>query len=420
MIVATLLACEPEPVVHPVEPIGDETVVTPTPDPSGGDPTGDCLTAVLDPGEPVTLSGPDVLLEVADGTFSDWVQLGLCRTDPPDPDARSDGWTLLVDPPLPMRVPVRLAIRTVASSPATALFVPGPADVAVRSLDAQADAFGLGGRVFRAGTSYVADDPRVLEPFQPRPFDVDWLAVLDDTTSMLDEQAKLAKLLVDTLGELDALDVGYRVGAITTDPTEQGALTEVNGVSFVDPATPNRAAMLDALFDVGNLGPVEQGLATTRLATIDAPDPSFLRPHAGLVLLVVSGADDHSTESVPELADQLLGLARPFTAAHAVVHLEGPSAGTRYLQLVERVGGRSIEMDGGDWERFLDDLADDLRIAAGMDTGGADQPAPELWVVPPGDAEPQLCPETYYDPTVPSLACLSTVPAGASLWVLHP
>lgn len=130
---------------------------------------------------------------------------------------------------------------------------------------------------------------------------VDLLLVIDDTASMAQEQAALADHFAALLADLDALDIAWQLGVVTTEMggPEAGWL---RGSPYVlTPATPDRDAAFASMVQVGTAGPgPEAGLAAAAtaidLAGPGGPNAGFRRPDALLHVVFVSDTDDQSAD----------------------------------------------------------------------------------------------------------------------------
>ncbi len=147
-----------------------------------------------------------------------------------------------------------------------------------------------------------ADPVEVVEVFHQEPLPrVDVLWVIDDTSSMKDEQAAVADAFDGFIDALDQLELSWQVGVVTTDGTGpaagllQGNPWIIHG-GLDDPA----AAFADAV-DVGTDGQSsESGLGAAWLALteplVSTDNRGFRRSDAALQIVVLSDADDDSAD----------------------------------------------------------------------------------------------------------------------------
>lgn len=176
----------------------------------------------------------------------------------------------------------------------------------------------------RGRDDIVEDKVFVSETFLQQPLPrVDMLFLIDDTRSMAEEQAALASSFGGLVEELDASELAWHLGVVTTDALRDDAGVLQGNPWIITPLTPDGAGAFARASAVGTggLGP-EAGLAALSLA-LDEPNRTganrgFRRPDAALHVVVVSDADDRS--------DDLLG-SDPVTAAEALLKGEAELSG---------------------------------------------------------------------------------------------
>ena len=220
---------------------------------------------------------------------------------------------------------------------------------------------------------------------------VDVLFVIDNSGSMMEEQAMLAGGFVAFLAAITGWDfhvavtttgVGGAVGcAGGADGGEAGRLFPVDGSRprIITPATAGAAAVFASNVRVGLCHWWEQGLEGAYLALTpplvdSADDPTtpavndgnlgFLRSEARLSVIYVSDEDDYSTRTVQVYADQLRALkpGRPDRLSAAAIVNTGScavssSAGRRYMDLVQDLGGVVADICAPDWGAVLANIA---------------------------------------------------------------
>ncbi|MCB9688881.1 MAG: VWA domain-containing protein [Alphaproteobacteria bacterium] len=128
---------------------------------------------------------------------------------------------------------------------------------------------------------------------------VDLLLVIDDTASMAQEQAALGDQLVALLDDLDAAELSWQLGVVTTDMSGDEAGWLRGSPYVLTPNTPDRATAFADAVAVGTLGGgPEAGLAAAvqalSLAADGGPNAGFRRDDALLHVLFVSDVDDQS------------------------------------------------------------------------------------------------------------------------------
>lgn len=223
-------------------------------------------------------------------------------------------------------------------------------------------------------------DAVVEDLLQPVAGKSDILFVIDDSGSMGEEQAKLARNLGVFVERLTESGTDWHAGVITTDTSASifsGRLRDVAGYSFVSPAIPRAEILLDAAVRVGAGGSDdEKGLLAIQRAltqpTRDLQDHhrGFLRPDAGLHVIVISDEDDGSGDAVSttELANLMRTMKADPELPITFNSIVGPkpsgcdsrdtsaSYGSRYWVMTDRVGGSQWSICEDDWEPILDAL----------------------------------------------------------------
>jgi hypothetical protein len=196
---------------------------------------------------------------------------------------------------------------------------------------------------------------------------------------MSQHQGALADHAAAILGALDQHGVDYQLGVTSTDVDDRGAFYPLQGeaIRIVSPFSPEAPQLFAANTATGTAGSGdEKGLATAKLAltspVIDDPlrNGGFLRDEATLVVVFVSDEDDGSPSTVSEYATFLEGLHPGAPQQVKAIAFTGPTPGgcsstgvsvvpgTRYLQLVDAVGGASEPICAPDWLKPLTLVAD--------------------------------------------------------------
>lgn len=210
--------------------------------------------------------------------------------------------------------------------------------------------------------------------------ELDLLFVLDDTSSMAAEQVRLLEALEGLPELLDAAGLSWHVGVVSMDLSQDEA-----GLLQGDPwiITPELADPDAALVEAADLGaeglPPEAGLAAA-VAALSEPlrsggNRAFRRPSAALHVVVVSDADDDSTDYLDDPAGEIEALLAAEEAASgqparlsAVVGPE-PSgcngedgstatAGSTYLEVAEATGGTTESICEVDFGPVLEAIGD--------------------------------------------------------------
>ena len=147
---------------------------------------------------------------------------------------------------------------------------------------------------------------------------VDVLFVVDSTGSMAGEQASFSASAAEFVGVLDALDVSYQLGVVTTDPEDGGAL--LGRPWILTGATDDPAAALAAALTVGTASPPPaSGLYAAILALEDAAglNRGFHRADASLQVVFVSDGDDESDDWLADPVGDFLSVLSEKGGTHA-------------------------------------------------------------------------------------------------------
>ena len=219
---------------------------------------------------------------------------------------------------------------------------------------------------------------------------VDVLWIVDNSCSMAFEQEALGDNFGAFLDVVDALELDYHVGVVSTDADDDGILQ--GSPRFVTPTTPDREDAFEENVALGQLGSgTEQGLDMALAAlTGDHVEPGgandgFLRDSAGLRLVFVSDEDDSSWD-LSEPQDYIDAFtALKVNPAHVIASdiTGGPTGcvsdtanadpAPAYLEVTGATGGLSTLICDAGWVSTLTELAwlSDSRA----DTFGLSQPA---------------------------------------------
>ena len=206
-------------------------------------------------------------------------------------------------------------------------------------------------------TAGVANVEDVYE--QPDLAAEDILFVIDDSTSMDDEQAALALYGASLMSTLEESDTSWHIAAITTSsPLLRGPV--------ITRDTPDATDEFATQIMPGTGGAhAEKGIemAYTALQGDAAPGTPFFREDARLVVIFISDEEEQSDTVDPwDAAAYLQKIKDPrMVLAHSVTALSGDdctveSYGTRYAELTSMVGGLRIPICG-DWSAIVGDLA---------------------------------------------------------------
>jgi hypothetical protein len=233
---------------------------------------------------------------------------------------------------------------------------------------------------------------------QPPLTEVDFLMVVDNSGSLMEEQDALAQNFDRFIQAAVARGINYRLAVTTTgltpyrggwadcpggvDGGEAGRFYPVTGSTprILTPQTPDVREVFKNNVKVGVCHWWEEGLEASRLALstplidhADAPNfpevndgnDGFLRPNAKLHVLYVSDEEDAGTVPPSTYVAFLQGLkpGRPdLVSASAIVGMPScataPSVGTRYMSVVNALGGLVADICSPDWGGVLQRIGD--------------------------------------------------------------
>lgn len=199
----------------------------------------------------------------------------------------------------------------------------------------------------------------------------DILFVVDNSYSMNEEQETLICNFQSFLDIVDALEIDYQIGVITTDsPILQGEEKVITPES-IDPTGTFEANAMVGVEGFGQETGLEMAKEALSYPIIASQNEGFLRPNAGLRLIFLSDENDQSREAVQTYVDYFRGLkanpqqviisaivGNPQTGCGEVVRQSAPEApaagpaitcpeqfcgraigGDRYVEAVEQTGG---------------------------------------------------------------------------------
>lgn len=258
-----------------------------------------------------------------------------------------------------------------------------------------------------------ADNKRPLEIkentdrlVQTLPPIVDVLWIIDNSTSMLDEQNALTENFPAFMDFFLGSGLDYHIGVISTDhATDNGKLETAGGEKWVSPETTDAIATFAQMAGLGiKVGTNEKGRdpAYAALNILDAPgawNHGFERDDGSLHIIVISDENDHSTDiTISEFVTFLQTTrAQPdHVTFNSIVTPpnncapNGVEPGLAYLDVTNAVGGIQWSICNTEWTEVLEQLGIQ---AAGLQREYylSDLPKPgtlEVWVVEDGTSYP--------------------------------
>jgi hypothetical protein len=197
---------------------------------------------------------------------------------------------------------------------------------------------------------------------------VDALFIVDNSGSMADKQANVARNFEEFFKVISDAQVDYHIGVLTTDTVSTSDRAKLKGnPAVITPSTPNPVAAFAANVKVGTNGNAqEKGLDAARLF-FSVPQPDFLRTDAYLFMIFLSDEDDNSLPGEPRyfyrLFEGLKGKGNDGMVMMSAIVGDIPNgccssdkgclpesggwkanAGTRYKEVSDLTGGRIVSI----------------------------------------------------------------------------
>jgi len=169
----------------------------------------------------------------------------------------------------------------------------------------------------------------------------DFLFVIDNSASMLEEQTALANASDSLFDAFQRSGLDFRVGVITTDSDV------LRGQGFTNQLAEFKSNVRVGINGNGLEMGVEFALRAIRLAKQSSqPDAFRLRDDAGLVVIFVSDEENTGLMPIAQYAQEYLdekavafGIVGPAPVGCTRVGLGQAAAGTQYIELAARTGG---------------------------------------------------------------------------------
>ena len=225
---------------------------------------------------------------------------------------------------------------------------------------------------FNYGTGHY--DDVIIDAFlQEGNNQTDILWVVDNSCSMYQEQNTLAANFSSFVSIIEAQNVDYQIGVVTTDVSDNGALQ--GSIPIITPSTPNPGQEFAANVNLGVYGSAwEKGMDSAWLAlqpAILGPgglNDGFLRPLAGLRIIFVSDENDGSNlfPTVQDYVtffqglknDPALVVTSDITGGLTGCQGNGTWAfiGTDYVTATNLTGGVSASICDANWSGIMNNL----------------------------------------------------------------
>jgi hypothetical protein len=199
--------------------------------------------------------------------------------------------------------------------------------------------------------------------------DILWL--VDDSGSMSDEQASLARNFSIFISDFITRGIDFNMAITTTDPRAnkegnlRGDMSKLNSV-YAQANPTDFITYFQNIIKVGiNGSGSEQGLRTSR-AAIMKNATKFMRQEAFLVIIVLSDEEDQSPENTQFYIDYFKSLKANsgMVKVHSIVQSTRPLVGTeslgyRYQEVSRQTGGKSYSLKQ-DFAQSLQDMGEKI------------------------------------------------------------
>ena len=193
---------------------------------------------------------------------------------------------------------------------------------------------------------------------------VDMIMMVDNSSSMVQYQDKLAAQVPSMIGALNALGMDYRIVVVTTDMRSGGSGGYFLGSPKVLTAgSADLANVLTARVHQGQTGSdLERGIESIRTvlspAYLSGPGAGFFRDDALLAIVALSNEDDYSSGSVDEIKNffetlkpkfkgttqawmvNFIGVPNLASSCSTVLGGEYKEPGLRWIELANASGGQ--------------------------------------------------------------------------------
>ncbi len=221
-------------------------------------------------------------------------------------------------------------------------------------------------------TENPIQEDRIVQAVEPK---VDVLFIVDNSSSMGDEQQALQANFPEFMTYFVGSGLDYHIGMIATDVQQNqysGKLRQAMGVRNIDTDTENPHAVFQGMTNTLGVisGSNESGRAAAYMALEierDNFNAGFYRPEAELHLIFVSDTFDNSNSpSHPEFMQWAANLkSRPsLVTMHAIVQLlNDPSCagfarpGVDYMDYAQTTGGMMFSICEEDWAPGIEELS---------------------------------------------------------------
>lgn len=279
-----------------------------------------------------------------------------------------------------------------------------------RRVDTRVDGDAVVATVEHFSTGFVSGPGPQTEVFtKPAEAVVDVLTVVDNSCSMIEEQATLVTAMPALADLLVGTDLDWHLGVVSTDmelPDHKGKLQVSGGYRYVDETTVDPLAVFGQMAQMGTGGSTEEKpLAASWTAilqptrAVQGANQGFFRPDGQLLVVFVSDEDDQSSPTVSRfqwLGEMKAALSDP-DDLHAVA-IVGPSPsgcsgddgdadpGSTINAVSNAVDGTFQSICDADWTPAFETAAAKLRATECQPLTDVPDPATiEVFLHPSGD-----------------------------------
>jgi hypothetical protein len=205
----------------------------------------------------------------------------------------------------------------------------------------------------------------------------DVLFVVDDSSSMEPEQTQLAESFPKFLDYFLGSGLDYHIGVISTDyPNDKGKLESGLGELWITDETQNPQGVFQDMAEMGGFGDsYESGMGTSYAAIElqqDEYNAGYYRDDASLHVIVMTDENDWTQQygliTVEEYISWMTTLkpSADMVSFNSIINQIGccggntspfsETAGTRYLELTNGIGGINWDVKSDNWDQVLEQL----------------------------------------------------------------
>ncbi len=190
---------------------------------------------------------------------------------------------------------------------------------------------------------------------------VDIVWVIDDSSSMLEEQEQLATHADSFISFLTHVPVDFRLVVVTTDPDTKGTLNVMTG------DTPYLAGLFSSTVVASTYGTRdEQAFDMALWAASPSLNGDFARKNADLEVIIFSDEDDHSDINAEGFVEQLRAERTGEVVVNAIVGdlpegcvslVAAADPGAKHVEAQELTGGAKESICSSDYGALLERVA---------------------------------------------------------------